>query len=78
MKEFVGWLLILAGVPLTVVFGPYTLFYLGRGGYGPIAAIYFTGPLFLIGLASAALGVYLRNRSIQKKSRPPLKTGVPS
>ena len=57
MKEFVGWLLILAGVPLTVVFGPYTLFYLGRGGYGPIVAIYFTGPLFLIGLASAVLGV---------------------
>lgn len=73
MKKFFGWLLILAGVPLTIVFGPYTLFYLGRGGFGPIVAIYFTGPLFLVGLACVLLGAYLRNRSIQEESCPRFK-----
>ena len=63
MKRIVGWLLILVGAPLAVVFGLFTLFYLGRGPYGIIVALGFTAPLFLIGLTAALLGAYLKNRS---------------
>jgi len=70
MKQIFSWLLILAGIPVAIVFGLFTLFYLWRGPYGIIIAIYFTGPLFLIGLASTALGTLLRDRASRTESSP--------
>ena len=76
MKRIFGWILTLAGAPLAVVFGLFTLFYFGRGPYGIIIAIYFTGPLFLIGLALAALGSFLRNHTTRTASSPSFRNGA--
>lgn len=77
MKQVVGWLLILVGTPLTFAFGMFTLYYLGRGPYGIIIAIYFTGPLFLVGMGSSLLGSYLRKSFTQNEAhRPRVKSGV--
>jgi hypothetical protein len=79
MKQVVGWLLILVGMPLTFAFAMLTLYYLGRGPYGIIIAIYFTGPLFLVGLGSSVLGSYLRKSFMQDAAhRPRVKSGVRS
>ena len=63
MKRVAAWVFTSVGVLLALVFGAYTVFALGRGPYGVIVAIYFTGPLFLLGLAAAILGSYLRKRA---------------
>lgn len=76
MKQAFGWLLIFVGVPLTFVFGVLTLYYLGRGPYGIIIAIDFTGPLFLVGLGAALLASYLQKSVIQNNYRPRVKPGA--
>jgi len=77
MKQVVGWLLILVGAPLTFAFAVFTLYYLGRGPYGIIIAIYFTGPLLLVGMGLSLLGAYLRNRCTQNGAhRPRVQSGV--
>ena len=70
MKHISGWVFTSVGLVLALVFGAYTLFYLGRGPYGILIAIYFTGPLFLLGVALAIFGSYLRKNASQRNSSP--------
>lgn len=76
VSTFAGWFLTVAGLPITIVFALFTLFYLGRGPYGVIIAVYSTGPICLTAAAVTMLGSYLRNRKVSTRRVPSSSAGT--
>jgi hypothetical protein len=58
-----GWILTILGGCFALVFGLFTLFYLGCGGYGIIIAFGMTGPACLAAMVALALGIVLKDRA---------------
>jgi hypothetical protein len=76
VSTFTGWFLTVVGLPITTVFALFTPFYLGRGPYAVIIAVYLTGPICLTAAAVTMLGNYLRNRKASTRRVPCSSAGT--